>query len=68
MMDFTPLAFHLEQTEALNNRLRKINEMANSMLSQIGCTCDFTEQGQHVSCPQYTLIKISQIASKTRSP
>lgn len=66
MIDFGPLAYHLEQVTALNGRLDKILRMTNAILPQVGCTCDFTEQGQHTGCPLYLLQQIGLIAAKVK--
>ena len=63
-MDFHPLAFHLEQTEALKHQMRKIGSIAQALAPQVQCTCDFMEQGQHLGCPAYLLSRIKEIADR----
>lgn len=66
MIDFGPLAYHLEQVTALNGRLDKILRLCNSIMPQVQCTCDFTEQNQHTGCPQYLLQQLGMIAAKIK--
>jgi hypothetical protein len=65
-MDFTPLAYHLEQVEALNGRLNKILGLCNAIMPHVHCTCDFTEQNQHTGCPQYLIQQLGMIAAKIK--
>jgi hypothetical protein len=64
MIDFHPLAFHLEQTEALKGHMRKLNRWAKALAPHIQCTCDFTEQNQHIGCPAYTLQQMLDLTGR----
>lgn len=63
MLDFTTLAFHLEQVSALHGRLQKINLLAHGLKSEITCSCDFTEQNQHQGCPAHMMTKLIEAAT-----
>jgi len=64
MMNFAPLAYHLEQTTALKGRLTKIRAIAEHLRPHIQCTCSFYEQGEHLGCPAYML---EQLIERTLS-
>lgn len=58
----------IERIDILQKRIDRINGFAAQVAAMVPCSCDFTEQGQHLGCPAYhaqlLVKKISKFATK----
>lgn len=58
----------VERIDILQKRIDRINGFAAAIVEMVPCTCDFTEQGQHLGCPNYRASQLAKKISKFATP